>query len=145
MHELGKFGVVGAVAYVIDLGTFNATLNATNIYIAQVISGTVATTAAFVGNRYWTWRHRSRKHLGRAYGMYFGLNLVGVAIALGCAWIGYAVLGHFWPDTFRTRLAANISTKVVGVALGTAFRFWSYRRFVFVTTPPDGLAIGPKP
>ena len=41
-------------------------------------------------------------------------------------------LGSIWPDVFRTPLADNIASYVVGTALGTLFRFWSYRRFVFV-------------
>lgn len=141
VHELGKFGVVGSIAYVIDLIIFNVLLDSTNIYVAQLISGAIATTFAFLGNRFWTWRHRARTHLGREYGLYFAFNLVGMLIALGCAWICYAVLGHYWPEIFRTRLAANISTKGFGLVLGTMFRFWSYRKFVFVTTPPAGLSI----
>jgi hypothetical protein len=34
-------------------------------------------------------------------------------------------------------LADNISANVVGLALGTAFRFWSYRKFVFPAIPND--------
>ena len=31
---------------------------------------------------------------------------------------------------FQTRLADNIST-IIGIGLGTLFRFWAYRKFVF--------------
>jgi hypothetical protein len=33
---------------------------------------------------------------------------------------------------FTSLLADNVSANLVGAALGTLFRFWSYRRFVFV-------------
>ena len=34
-----------------------------------------------------------------------------------------------------SRLADNISANVVGLALGTVFRYWSYKRFVFRAVP----------
>ena len=34
-------------------------------------------------------------------------------------------------------LADNISANVVGLGLGTAFRFWSYRKFVVPAIPDD--------
>ena len=39
-------------------------------------------------------------------------------------------LSHYFLD-LRSPLADNISAKVVGIGLGTLFRFWAYRRFVF--------------
>ncbi|MGZ4722528.1 MAG: GtrA family protein, partial [Oryzihumus sp.] len=33
-------------------------------------------------------------------------------------------------------LADNISANGVGLVLGTLFRFWAYRRFVFSENPP---------
>ncbi len=42
----------------------------------------------------------------------------------------------------RSQLADIISANVVGMALGTMFRFWSYRRFVFRTHSVTG-AEGP--
>jgi len=141
VHELGKFGVVGAIAYVIDLIIFNAVYPHSNIYLAQVVSGSIATTAAFFGNRHWTWRDRERTGLGREYGLYFGFNVVGMLIALACAFICDGILGHYWPDIFRTQLAANIATKGFGLVLGTMFRFWAYRRFVFIATEPKSAVV----
>jgi hypothetical protein len=34
-------------------------------------------------------------------------------------------------------IADNISANVVGLGLGTAFRFLTYRRYVFATAAPD--------
>jgi ABC-type phosphate transport system auxiliary subunit len=55
---------------------------------------------------------------------------VGLAIGLACLAISHYGLGHFWP-ALQSQLADNISGQLVGTALGTLFRFWSYRRFVF--------------
>jgi putative flippase GtrA len=131
VHELGKFGVVGATAYVIDVTISNLLLGPLGPFGSATVSMTIAATVAFVGNRFWTWRDRERTGLHREYALYFGFNLVGLLIGLGCVWVSWSLLGHFWPGVFQTRLAYNVAKNVVGLVLGTTFRFWSYRRFVF--------------
>jgi putative flippase GtrA len=140
VHELGKFGVVGGVAYLIDVGVFNLFLTATGELWAKVISTAIAASAAFVGNRFWTWRDRERSGLRREYLLYFFFNAVGLAIALACLEISHRGLGHFWPGVFHTRLADNIAAQGVGLVLGTTFRFWSYKRFVFLAASTDTAA-----
>jgi putative flippase GtrA len=132
VHELGKFGVVGSVAYVVDSLLLIALLRATDEPLtAKTLATVVSASVAFVGNRFWTWRDRERSGLAREYGLYFGLNVVGLAIALGCVWVSHYLLGSLWP-AFQTDLANFIAANVVGLAAGTLFRFWSYRRFVFL-------------
>jgi putative flippase GtrA len=132
-HELGKFGVVGSVAYVIDSLLLIALLRATDEPLtAKTLATVVSATVAFVGNRFWTWRDRERSGLAREYGLYFGLNVVGLAIALGCVWVSHYLLGSLWP-ALQTDLANFVAANVVGLAAGTLFRFWSYRRFVFLS------------
>jgi putative flippase GtrA len=130
-RELGKFGVVGGVAFVIDTLIFNVLLFAhVTSLLAATISMCLAATVAFVGNRFWTWRNRSRTGLHREYVLYFLFNLVGLGIALGCLAISIYVLGDIWP-VFKGTLAQNVAKNVVGMALGTTFRFWAYRQIVF--------------
>lgn len=136
VHELGKFGVVGAIAYVIDLGLFNLCLSVMSWLPAKVLATVVAASFAFIGNRFWTWKDRERSGLHREYALYFFFNAVGLAISLVCGWISHDVLGAFWPELFHTRLADNVATMFFGMILGTMFRFWSYRRFVFVVAQP---------
>ena len=131
-HEVAKFGVVGAFAFVIDVGLFNLLRFAGGegpMYdkplTAKVVSVAVATTFAYFGNRYWTFRHRGRTSFGREYVLFFVLNGVGMAISVGCLWISHYVFN------FRGPIADNISANVIGLGLGTLFRFWSYRRWVF--------------
>lgn len=128
-HELAKFGIVGAVAYIVDLGTFNLLRTGESMHdrplTAKLISTVLATTVAYFGNRHWTFRHRERTGLRREYALFFAFNAVGLAIALTCLGVSHYVLG------FTSTLADNISANLVGMALGTVFRFWSYRKFVF--------------
>jgi putative flippase GtrA len=132
LHEIAKFGVVGIGAFIIDIGLFNLLRFAGGegpMYdrplTAKIVSVVVATTFAYFGNRYWTFRHRGRTSFGREYVLFFVLNGVGLAISVGCLWFSHYALGLTSP------LADNISANVVGIALGTMFRFWSYRRWVF--------------
>jgi putative flippase GtrA len=133
-REVGKFGTVGAISFVIDTVIFNLMLGAgAETLVAKLVSTVIATTIAFLGNRFWTWRHRSHANMARQYTLFFVLNAVGLGIGLGCLAISHYALGAIWP-AFQSRLADNISAQLVGTGAGTLFRFWSYRRFVFPDT-----------
>ncbi len=132
VHEVAKFGIVGLGALVVDVGLFNLLRFAGGqgpMYdkplTAKVVSVSVATTVAYFGNRYWTFRERGRTSFGREYALFFVLNAVGLGISVGCLWFSHYALG------FTSGIADNISANVIGLGLGTLFRFWSYRRWVF--------------
>ncbi|MEE6259634.1 GtrA family protein [Plantactinospora sonchi] len=134
LHELGKFGTVGGIAFAVDFALFNyakASLDWETL-TAKTFSTVIAATLAFVGNRFWTWRHRERSGMAREYSLYFVFNAVGLGIGLACLAISHYGLGSIWPGVFKSLIADNIAGNFVGAALGTFFRFWSYRRFVFV-------------
>ena len=130
--ELGKFGVIGLVAYIIDLTIFNVLRFSGGegpLYdkplTAKVISVLAATTFAYFGNRHWTFKDRSRSSFRRQYTLFFVFNAVGMVISLSCLWVSHYLLG------FESALADNISANVVGLVLGTVFRFWGYHNWVF--------------
>jgi putative flippase GtrA len=134
-REAAKFGIVGGVAFVTDFGVFNllryagadgvGVLHAKPL-TANVISTVLSILVAWLGNRYWTFRHRRRASAPRELVLFFVMNGVGLLISLVCLAFTYYVLD------LRGPVASNVSAKIVGVALGTLFRWWAYRRFVFV-------------
>ena len=139
-REIAKFGIVGLSGLVIDIGLFNILRfygpdGQGPMYdrpiSSKIISVAVATTFAYAGNRYWTFRHRGRGNIGREYLLFFGLNAIAMSIAVGCLWFSHYIMG------WTSALADNISANVVGLGLGTLFRFWSYRKFVFPAIPND--------
>jgi putative flippase GtrA len=137
-REIAKFGIVGLSALVVDIGLFNLLRFAGGegpLYdkpiTAKAISVAVATVFAYFGNRYWTFRHRGRSHMGKEFALFFLLNGIAMMIALVCLWFSHYVLG------FTSALADNLSANVIGLGLGTLFRFWSYRRWVFPAIPDD--------
>lgn len=131
-RELGKFGVIGLAAYIIDLTIFNLLRFAGGegpLYdkplTAKVFSVLAATTFAYFGNRHWTFKDRTRSSFRREYTLFFVFNAVGMIISLSCLWVSHYLLG------FDSALADNISANVVGLVLGTIFRFWGYHNWVF--------------
>jgi len=131
-HELAKFGLIGLVGYVVDVGVFNLLrFGGTEGPLhdkpltAKALSVIAATLVTYAGNRHWTWRGRGRVRMHREYALFFLLNGIGLAIALACLFVSHYLLDLTSP------LADNISANVVGLVLGTSFRFWSYRTFVF--------------
>ena len=131
--QLGKFGVVGLVGFAVDVTVFNLlrttifdpqVMHAGPLY-AKLISTTLAIIANWMGNRYWTFGKDRQSQTLREGIEFFLVSLVGMGIGLGCLWISHYVLGY------TSVVADNISSNVIGLALGSAFRFILYRYWVF--------------
>lgn len=133
--EIAAFGVVGALGFVIDIGLFNLFLHITHsAVVAKTISTTVATVVTYVGNRHLSFSHRARTKLGREAGFFFLINLIALVISLVILWLFSHPFGYR-DDKFVLNVV-NLFT----IALGTVFRFWAYKRFVFLH--PDRVAAG---
>ena len=139
IFQLGRFGVVGVIAFVVDVGLFNALRFAGGegplfrwVLGAKVISSAAATVVSWLGNRYWTFRHTRREQARHEFLLFVLMCTIGLAISLACLALSHYVLG------FTSPLADNISANVIGLALGTAFRFYAYRTWVF--SAPDQRA-----
>ncbi|HTY70876.1 MAG TPA: GtrA family protein [Acidimicrobiales bacterium] len=136
--ELVRFLTVGGLAYLVDVGLFNLLRYGGGDGVlhekpltAKAISTVVATVVAYVGNRFWTYGARPKGSPAREYAIFFVLNAIGLAITLSVLALTHYGLGLTSP------LADNISANVIGLGLATAFRFWSYRRYVFVPGQAD--------
>jgi putative flippase GtrA len=133
IHEAAKFGVVGLAGFIVSLGGadilhFDVGVGKYKAVIAATIAATVVT---FLGNRYWAFRHRERVGMGRETVMFFVFNAIGLLIQLACVAIvadGAGLQGKVWYNL------ANLT----GIGLGTLFRFWSYRKWVWRTQEPTG-------
>jgi len=142
VHEVAKFGVVGAIGFVVQLGVQNALYPGHGIgaLTAVVIAYAVATVVTFVGNRHWAFRHRKGRGLGQEGALFVLLNVVGIFIQVGV--VALVVHGMHMTD----RLSYNAAT-IVGIGIGTLFRLYTYRRFVFSKQVPmaPAEALEPEP
>lgn len=132
VNEALKFGVVGLIALVVDVGIFNVLLAGplhTHPVTCKVISVSIATVVAYIGNRFWSFRARAKSGYGREFVMFFVLN--GVAMLISISVLAFS---HYVLD-LTSALADNISANVIGLGLGTLFRFWAYRKWVFKEYP----------
>lgn len=125
VKELTAFGLIGAIAFVLDFGIFTW-LAAHGAIKAKVLSTTVSTTFAYFGNRHLSFSHRARTSLGRETAIFFGINLATLVPSL-------LIIAMFvYPLGFGH---GSLTVKIVNLAtigLGTLFRFWAYKRFVFL-------------
>lgn len=132
LRQLMQFGVVGGAGFIVDVGGFNLLRFAGGegpLYdyplSAKLASGAAATVVAWVGNRYWTFRHTRREAAHHEFALFALAATLGTLIALGCLWFSHYVLD------LRSPLADNVAANGVGLGLAMAFRFWAYRRHVF--------------
>ena len=113
-QQLGKFCVVGAIGYLINLAVYDALLHAGLHYL-------VAVTSNYTWNRLWTFRHQ-RGHLG-IQGMRFflvSLAALGANLAVLHLLVVYGGLG-------------KLPAQAVAIVLVTPLNFvgnklWSFRR-----------------
>lgn len=123
LAEITSFGVIGGLNFLVDLGIFNLLIWIGSLK-ATVVSTVVAATVSYFLNRHWTYRNRPRSALRREYALFFLFNLVGLGIQLGT--LGLARYGLHLDARFELNAA-----KVLGIGLGTVFRFFAYRTWVF--------------
>ncbi len=136
IHEGAKFGIVGIIGVIITDGGTNLLKSTTSIswLKANVIATIAATTFAYFASRYWTFRHRERTSVRREGALFFFFNGVGLVVQLACLGFTVHVLG------LPGKVPANVAL-IVGIILGTLFRFWSYRKWVWTDKQP-GLPVG---
>jgi putative flippase GtrA len=129
--ELVKFGVVGLTGAVIDLGGADYLHVHLGVgpMVAKGLSITAATIVTYLGSRFWTFRHRVNQALLRETTTFVALNVVGLAIAeVVIAITTYGL-------DLKSELAYN-GASVVGTGLGTIFRYFAYKKWVFLAGAP---------
>ena len=104
-----QIGVTDGLRFGLHMGPVSSTA------IGYVISAAVT----FLGNRHWAFKHRQGKGLRHETLMFVFLN----AIALGIQEAVVAIVHYGMNQTIAT---------VLGIGLGTIFRLWSYRKWVFL-------------
>jgi putative flippase GtrA len=130
-RELGAFGVVGATAFLVDVGVFQLLYAVVGVdpVAAKLVSTLVATAVAYTGHRYWSFAHRVRTGIRRSFLLFAAVNTTTLLIGLGVVWFVRYPLGY---ESALVLQAANLTS----IAIGTTVRFLAYRRWVFPAHHP---------
>jgi putative flippase GtrA len=135
--ELLKFGLVGGIGAVIDLGTAGVLHGKFHVEAleAKAISTIIAMAVTYLGSRFWTFKHRENQALGRELALFVVLNAIGLLIAEAVIAIVTYGLG------LHSQLEYNAAS-VLGTGLATIFRYFAYRQWVF-TAPAEESTLAP--
>jgi putative flippase GtrA len=139
LPEICKFLVVGGLGTVIDLGGAGVLHSAYHVepLAAKAVSVTLATIFTYLGSRFWTFKERENQSVHREAVLFFVLNVVGLLIAEAVIGLVTYAMG------LRGPLAYNAAS-FIGTGLGTIFRFYAYRKWVFLA-PASMAAQAPLP
>ena len=129
LKEVLKFGIVGALAFVVNA---SVTLLLMNTWFqdeghakAKFIAGVVATLFSWIVNRLWTFRHKRQENKFREAVQFAVVNLIGIGVESGCVMFTFYVLG------LTSKEASFVSGTIVGTVLGTIVRYFAYRYWVY--------------
>ena len=124
IHEVGKFGIVGIVSTILTFVIQNALYGHVGPTTATITANAIATCFAYMGNRYWAFKHRKTSNMGRETVLFIFFNVVGTLIQTAF------VDGNHYLLHNTDRISLNIAN-VLGIGLATLFRLFCYRKFVF--------------
>ena len=135
-RELAKFLVVGGTSYVVDVGLFSLlshTVLAEKVVTAKAISVIIATIFSYILNREWSFNSRGGRERHHEAMLFFVVNGIALALNLVPLAISQYVFGISAGNysALTVTVANFVAANVIGTALGMAFRFWAYRKFVF--------------
>lgn len=128
--EIFSFLTVGGAGYVVDVAAFNELRNvpalaALDPSVSKILAVALAMVVTYLGNRLFTWRGDSTNRV-RELALFVLFNAIGLGFSVVTLIVSHDLMG------MTSRLSDNISANVIGLALGTAFRFWTYKKWVFV-------------
>jgi putative flippase GtrA len=138
IHEIAKFGVVGGIGFIVQLGVTDGVHLGLGVgaLTAVIVGYVVATVVTFLGNRHWAFKHRQGKGLSHETLIFVMLNVVGLGIQE--AVVATVHYGLHMTDP----LSYNVAN-IVGIGLGTLFRLWSYRKWVFLEVNEEPAEVAP--
>ncbi|MFD9397067.1 GtrA family protein [Streptomyces sp. NPDC060000] len=137
VRELAKFGAVGGVGLLVNLGVFNLVRHLTDLPVvrASVIATVVSIVFNYVGFRYFTYRDRDKSGRTKELTLFLLFSTVGLVIENGLLFA--ATYGFGWDSPLQSNVF-----KFVGIGIATLFRFWSYRTWVFRALPAKEAVAG---
>ncbi|KDN20620.1 GtrA family protein [Amycolatopsis rifamycinica] len=146
-RELLRFAVVGLAAYGVTLlGDYSLKLTVFREKpVTALAIATIASTAfAYLLSRRWSFATRGGHGRLREATLFFAVNAGAVAVNLLPPLVSRYVLHLSVPHVgyLTQEIADFVAGMLLGTLAGTAFRWFGYRRWVFPSAPPVGVAEG---
>jgi len=129
VRQLIKFGLVGATGMVVDLGIYNllAVLFGYNIYVARLISFTLAATNNYIFNRKWTFRSQNKK-IALEFGQFFFIATIGLLINLGVMRLLQPFALRFTNELVQKNVPVIFAIIIVFAWNFTANKLWVFKK-----------------
>jgi putative flippase GtrA len=136
-REVLTFLSVGGAGYVVDVVAFNVLrlvypFASLDPVVARTLAVVAAMCVTYAGNRTLTWREEPAHGSRERVSLFVVFNIIGFGFSAVALVVSHDVLG------LTTVLDDNVSANVIGLALGTVFRYLTYKRFVFAAPTPPG-------
>lgn len=141
IFQFAKFAAVGALNFAIDFGILNILILITGIaaglgfIIFKSVSVAAAVVNSYLWNKFWTFKDRETKGIGKEFVEFLGVTLVGLGVNVGVAHLVVNIVGPRFG--INPAAWANIGAGV-SVILTLFWNFFGYKFFVFKkeTAPP---------
>lgn len=136
-HELVKFAMVGGTTFVVDTVAFyglKSTVLDAKPVTAKIFAVLIATILSYVLNREWSFKTRGGRETHHEAALFFAISAVGMAINAAPLWVSSYVFDLRVPNVtpLEENIADFISAQIIGTLLAMAFRWWAFRKFVFL-------------
>jgi putative flippase GtrA len=137
MHrEVVRFAVVGGISFAITTSV-NYALKVTvlnkNPVTALIIGVLVATVFSYVASREWSFDTRGGRERQHEAALFFLISAISLGLNALPMFLSRYVLQLQVPnvDLLTQEVADFVSGMIIGTLLGTAFRWWGLKKWVF--------------
>ncbi len=124
-----KFGIVGLLGTIIDLGVYNLLVFKFNfnIYTSRIISFTLAATANYILNRIWTFRSKEKK-IAKQYIQFFFISIIGLGLNLIIMKSLQNIVSGIEEELLRINIPVVIAITIVLFWNFLANRYWTFKK-----------------
>lgn len=134
VFQLAKYLLIGVLATILDLGILSYLIGffaiSAGIYysVFKATSFIIATLAKYAGDKFWAFEKMGKEGIGKEFGQFFIVTLVGLAFNVGVA--SFVVNGVGPQFGLDAKLWANVGGIAAAFAV-MAWNFIGYKFFVF--------------